>query len=63
MLFNSHSTRDIYHLKFIFKGAVVMQAEKALTNDQLRVSKLFLKFRISATYNFPVIYPGNLLFS
>ena len=39
-----------------FKGTV-MHIEKALTNDPLRVSKVFWKFRIPTIYNFAVIYP------
>ena len=38
-----------------FKGAV-MQIEKALINDCLRVSKVSGKFRIPTVYNFAVIY-------
>ena len=34
-----------------------MQIEKALTNDCLRVSKVFRKFRIPTIYNLAVIYP------
>ena len=32
-----------------------MQIEKALTNDRLRVSKVFWKFPIPSIYNFAVI--------
>ena len=39
-----------------FKGAV-MQIEKALINDRLRVSKVSWKFCIPTIYNFAVIYP------
>ena len=35
----------------------VMQIEKALTNDRLRVSEVSWKFRISTIYNFAIIYP------
>ena len=42
--------------------ATVMQTEKALIKDRLRVSKVSWKFRISTVYNFRVIYPWNLLF-
>ena len=42
------------------KGTV-MQIEKALINDLLRVSKVSLKFRIRTIYNFEVISPRNLL--
>ena len=45
-----------------FKGAV-MQIEKALLNDRLRVTKVSWKFRIPTIYNFAVICPLNLLFS
>ena len=45
-----------------FKGTV-MQIEKALINNRLRVSKVSWKFRIQNIYNFLVIYPWNLLFS
>ena len=34
-----------------------MQYEKALINDRLSVSKVFLKFRIPIIYNFAVIDP------
>ena len=33
-----------------------MQIEKGLTNDHLRVSKISLKFRIPAIYDFALIY-------
>ena len=46
--------------KEVLKGTV-MQIEKALTNNLLRVSKVSLKFRIQTIYNFEVIYPRNLL--
>ena len=44
------------------KGTV-MQIEKALINDRLRVLKASWKFCIRTINNFPVIYPWNLLFS
>ena len=47
---------------FSIKGTV-MQIEKALTNDLLRVSKVSWKFRIATIYNFVVICPWNSLFS
>ena len=47
---------------FDFKGTV-MQIEKALINDRLRVSKISWKICIPTTYNFAVIYPWNLPFS
>ena len=40
-----------------------MQIEKALINDNLRVSKVSWKFRIPTAYNSAEIYPWNLLFS
>ena len=40
----------------LIKGTV-MQFEKALINDCLRVSKVSRKFRILAIHNFAVIYP------
>ena len=46
----------------IFKG-IVIQNEKSLINDRLRVSKVSWKCRIPAIYNFAVIYPWNLQFS
>ena len=46
----------------VLKGAV-MQTEKALINDRLRVPKVSSKFRNPTIYNFAVIYPSNLLFS
>ena len=48
--------------KTSIKGTVI-QIEKALMNDPLRVSKVSWKFRIRTIYNFPVNYPWNLLFS
>ena len=48
--------------KFAFKS-IVMQTEKTLINDPLRVSKISWKFRIPIAYNFAVIDPWNLLFS
>ena len=45
-----------------YKGTV-MQIEKVLINDRLRVSKVSWKFPIPTIYNFAVIYPWNLLFS
>ena len=45
-----------------FKGTV-MQIQKALINDCLRVSKVSWKFLIPTIDNFAVIYPCNLLFS
>ena len=44
------------------KGTV-MQVEKALINDHLRVSKVPWKFLIPTIYYFAVIYSRNLLFS
>ena len=38
----------------LFKSTV-MQIDKALINERLRLSKVFRKFRISITYNFAVI--------
>ena len=46
----------------IFKGTV-MQTEKALIKDGLRVSKVSWKFNIPTIYSFAVICPWNLLFS
>ena len=46
----------------IFKGTV-MQTEKALIKNRLRVSKVSWKFHLSTIYSFAVIYPWNLLFS
>ena len=40
-----------------------MQIEKALINDDLRVSIVSWKFRISTIHHFVVIYLQNLLFS
>ena len=44
------------------KGTV-MQIEKALLNDRLRVLKVSWKFLIPTIYNFAVICPWNLLFT
>ena len=46
----------------IFKRTV-MQIEKSLINDRLRVSKVSRKFRIPTIYDSAVIYPWDLLFS
>ena len=46
----------------MFKGTV-MQIEKWLMNDCLRVSKVSWKFGIPNIYNFAVNHPWNLLFS
>ena len=46
----------------LFKGTV-MQIEKALTSDCLRVLKVSWKLRIPTIYSFPVIYAWNMLFS
>ena len=43
------------------KGTV-MQIEKALINDRLRVSKVSWKFRIPTIYSLAVIYPWNFPF-
>ena len=40
-----------------------MQVEKVLIDDRISVSKVSWKFRIPIIYNFPVIYPWDLLFS
>ena len=45
----------------LFKDKV-MQIERALINDHLRVPKVSWRFRIPAIYNFAVIYPWNLMF-
>ena len=42
--------------RFPIKGAV-MQIEKALINDRLRVSKVCWKLCISTNYKFAIIYP------
>ena len=34
-----------------------MQIEKAQINNELRVSKVYQKFRIPNNYNFAVIFP------
>ena len=39
----------------LLKGTV-MQIEKALINNRLRVSKVSRKFRIPTIYNFAIIY-------
>ena len=46
-------------ISYSLKGTV-MQIEKALINDRLRVSKISQKFHVSTIYNFAVIYTGNL---
>ena len=49
------------HLKALNLGdsikGTVMQIEKALINDRLRVSKVSWGFRIAIIYNFAVIDP------
>ena len=42
---------------------IVMQIEKALMNDRLRIFKASWKFRIPFIDNFAIIYPWNLLLS
>ena len=44
------------------KGTVV-QIEKTLINDRLRVLKVSRKSHIPTIYNFAVIYPCNFIFS
>ena len=46
----------------IYKGPV-MQVEKALIDDRLRVSKVSWKSHIPTIYNFAVIYAWIFLFS
>ena len=53
----------IIWLKDMLFKSTVMQIEKPLINDRLRVSKIFWKFRIPNIYNFAGIYPWNLQFS
>ena len=57
------SARKNAHKHSTFMKVTVMQIEKALMNDRLRVSKISWKFRIPTIYNFAVIYPWNLQFS
>ena len=53
-----------YYFNFsVALKVTVIQIEKALANDLLRVLKASWKFRISTIYNFAVIYPWKLLFS
>ena len=52
----------IYFDPNITKGKV-MQFEKALINNRLRVSNVPWKNHIPTIYNFVVIYPWNLLYS
>ena len=56
-LFKKNSFFIIEQIKNVWsiKGAV-MQIEKALINDRLRVSKVSWKFCIPTIYNFAVIY-------
>ena len=42
--------------------STVKQIEKELIYDRLRVSKVYLKFRIPTIYSFAVIFPMNLYF-
>ena len=44
-------------LSIVFFKGTVMQIEKALINNRLRVSKVSGKFRIPTIDNFAVIYP------
>ena len=48
--------RQVYLDYKTIKGTV-MQIEKVLKNDSLRLSKVYCKFRIPAIYDFVVIYP------
>ena len=50
-----YDSKEIVQLKKV-KGTVI-QIEKALTKDRLRVSKVSWKFRISTIYNFCLINP------
>ena len=59
---SSYTSKIKYFNEKIVKGTI-MQIEKAMINDRLRVSKLSEKFRIPTIDNFTVIYPGDLLFS
>ena len=52
--------RMIFFTEWTFFNRIkgtVMQIEKALINDRLRVSKVFWKFHIPTIYSFAVIYP------
>ena len=51
------------HSSPVAVNGTVMQIEKALINDRLRVSKVSRKCRIPTIYNFAVSYPGDFLFS
>ena len=42
--------------------STVMQIEKALIDDRLRVSNVSWKFHIPTPCNFALIYPWNLIF-
>ena len=55
-LFQSTNLNAVSTSCRVLKGTV-MQIAKALINDRLRDSKVFIKFRIPTIYNFPVIYP------
>ena len=44
-------------VKSVKVTGTVVQIEKALTNDRLRVSKVSGKSRIPTIYNFAAIYP------
>ena len=57
-LFNKLYSQENLHNK-VLKG-IVMQIEKALINDLLRVSKVSLKFCVATIYNFEVILPAKL---
>ena len=55
---------DVYRKlrkKTKLKGTV-MQIEKALIENCVRVSKVFWKFHTATIYDFAVIYHWNLLF-
>ena len=54
---NRFTVNFIQPESFIFVKGTVMQIEKSLINDPLRVSKVSWKFQIPAIYNFVVIYP------
>ena len=45
-----------FHKKVHVKDTV-MQIEKELTNDQLRVSEVSWRYYIPTSYNFALVYP------
>ena len=60
--YNQNLDLKFFNYNWSLVESTVMQVEKALINDPLRVSKVSWKFHIPTIYNFAAIYPWSLLF-